>query len=455
MKIVLLGCNHAGTWAAKTLLKKKNPNDEVIIFDRNDNISFLGCGIALWVSGLVRDSKMLFYSSPEELKSLGAKVFTRHEVIDVNQQAKIVTVKDLTTGKVFDQNYDKLIVGAGSWPIVPPIPGIKANNVLIAKLYQHAQTIIEKVKDKKIKNVAVIGAGYIGVELAEAFDLHGKNVYFIEMQNRVTPNTFDEEIAAKLKQGIIENSKINLCLEEKVEQFIANEHNDLTAIKTNKDTYQVDMAIVAIGFKPTVEILKGKVDLTPQGGLIVNEHFQSSDANIYGIGDCVAQYYNPDKCLKSIMLASNAVRSGTLAALNILNNNQTKFDGIQGANAIHVFGWTLAGVGLTEEQTKLPSCAHRNIETITVEDYDKPAFMDDRQKVLFKVVYDKDTKAIIGAQIASKANHAYEIYMLSLAIQKQVKIDELGFIDTYFLPHLNNPVNFITKASLKYLGIVD
>ncbi len=455
MKIVLMGCNHAGTWAAKTLLKKKNPNDEVLIFDQNDNISFLGCGIALWVSGIVRDSKTLFYCSTEELVKLGAKVYSSHKVTNVDPKTKTLEVKDLKTGKVFNQTYDKLIVGGGSWPIVPPIPGITSKNVLISKLYQHAQEIIAQIKQASVNNIAVIGAGYIGVELAEAFAQHGKNVYFIEMQDRVTPNTFDHEFSAKIQAGIQENPKINLKLNEKVVKFIANKSGHLTSIETDKGTYEVEMAIVAIGFKPTVEILAGKVDLTPQKALIVNEYFQTSDPDIYGIGDCIAQYYNPDKCLKSIMLASNAVRSGVIAALNVLNNNQTKFDGIQGANAIHVFGWTLAGVGLTEEQAKSPSCAHRNIGAILIEDYDKPEFIAERKKVWFKVVYDKTTKEIVGAQIASQANHAYEMYMLSLAIQKKVKIDELGFIDTYFLPHLNNPINFITKVTLKYLGIID
>lgn len=454
MKIVLLGCNHAGTWAAKTLLKRKQPTDEVVIYDQNDNISFLGCGIALWVSGVVKDSQTLFYSSPQELSAMGAKVFTKHQVLAIDNQHKTLKIKDLTTGQEFEDNYDKLIVGAGSWPIVPPITGIKAKNVLISKLYQHAQEIIAKVKEPQIKNVAVIGAGYIGVELAEAFDQHGKNVYFIEMQDRVAPNTFDPEISAKLHEGIKEHSKIHLKLKEKVEEFITDDQNTLTAIKTDKATYKVDMAIVAIGFRPAIEILRGKVDLSPQGALEVDQYFRTSDPDIYGIGDCITQYFNPDKCLKPIMLASNAVRSGVVAALNILSHDQVKFEGIQGANAIHVFNWTLAGVGLTEEQAKMPNCAHRNVKSILIEDYDKPAFMEERQKVWFKVVYDADSKEIIGAQIASKANHAYEMYMLSLAIQKRVKIDELGLIDTYFLPHLNNPVNFITKATFKYLGIV-
>lgn len=454
MKIVLLGCNHAGTWAAKTLLKRKKTEDEVIIFDRNDNISFLGCGIALWVSGIVRDSSTLFYSSPQELEKMGAKVHKRHEIISIDSKNKELIVKDLEKNHTFKQSYDKLIVGAGSWPIIPPIPGIDSHNVLIAKLYQHAQEIIAKVKDSKIKNVVVIGAGYIGVELAEAFDKHGKNVTFIEMQNRVTPNTFDIEISQKLHEGIAKNSRINLRLEEKVEEFIADEKQNLTHIKTNKGLYKADMAIVAIGFRPNVKLLENHVTLSPQGCLIVNQYFQSSNEDIYGIGDCISQNFNPDKSKKAIMLASNAVRSGILAAMNILDGNKHLSPGIEGANAIHVFGWTLGGVGLTEEQAKM-SQAHTNIQSILIEDYDKPAFIDERKKVWFKVIYDGDTKEIIGAQIASQANHAYEIYMLSLALEKKVKIDELGFVDTYFLPHLNNPVNFIAKATYKYLKIID
>ncbi len=450
-----MGCNHAGTWAAKTLLRKKKPEDEVLIFDRNDNISFLGCGIALWVSGLVENPKTLFYSSLEELEKMGAKVFMRHEISAINAAQKVVEVTNLKTGEKFSQPYDKLIIGSGSWPVQPPWPGIDLEGVLVSKLYQHAQSIIAKVEDPNVRSVAVIGAGYIGVELAEAFDKHGKKVYLIEMQDAIAPHNFDREISAKLVQGVEQNTSINLRLGEKVTRFIGDEQGHIRAVETDQDTYQVDMAIVSVGFRARIEPARGQIETDPQRGIIVNEYFQTSNPDIYAIGDCVAQKYNPDACFKPVMLATNAVRSGIVAAINVMEPGKLAFSGVQGTNAIHVFGWTLASTGLTELQSQEVGCSHRNVGSIFVEDYDKPVFMPQRHKVFFKVVFDRDTREIIGAQIASQADHASVMYMLSLAIEKKVKIDELGLIDTYFLPHLNQPVNFITRASLQYLNVVD
>ncbi|XP_023210730.1 uncharacterized protein LOC111613611 [Centruroides sculpturatus] len=363
-----MGCNHAGTWAAKTLLRKKDPADEVLIFDRNDNISFLGCGIALWVAGLVENPATLFYSSLEELEKMGARVLMRHEISAINAVQKTV------------------------------------------ELYQHAQSIIAKAADPSVQAVAVIGAGYIGVELAEAFDKHGKKVYLIEMQDAIAPHNFDREISAKLVEGVEQNTNIDLRLGEKVIRFTGDEQGHIRAVETDQATYQVDMAIVSVGFRARIEPARDQIETDPQRGIIVDEFFQTSDPDIYAIGDCVAQKYNPDACFKPVMLATNAVRSGIVAALNVLK---------------------------------------------PLEDYDKPVFMPRREKVFFKVVFDRDTREIIGAQIASKADHASVMYMLSLAIEKKVKIDELGLIDTYFLPHLNQPVNFITRASLQYLDVVD
>ena len=455
MKIVLMGCNHAGTWAAKTLLKNKKANDEVVIFDKNNNTSFLGCGIALWVAGEVKDTSTLFYSSPEEMVKLGAKMHTEHEIMKVDSTKKIVYVKDLKTGKEFEETYDKLICGSGSWPIIPPFKGVDLEGILISKWYQHAQKIIEKVKDSKVKNVAVIGAGYIGVELAEAFDINGKNVIFIERSSNVVPNNFDPEIADKLHEGIKNNSKITLKMGESVEEFISDGKGHVKAVKTNKGTYDAEMVIMSIGFKASVEPLQGEIDLTKEGTIVVNEYFQTSNKDIYAIGDAVAQMYTPDCARKPVMLATNAVRSGVVAGMNILTNNSLKFGGVQGTHAINVFGWTLSGTGMTELHTKKVECSHKNVGSILVEDYDRPAFMKTREKVWFKVVYDKDTEEIIGAQIASKANHAEVMYMMSLAISKKVKISELGLIDTYFLPHLNNPINFITMATMKYLKLIE
>ena len=168
MKIIVIGCNHAGTWAAKTL-KATDPKCQVVAYDRNDNISFLACGIA--------DPEGLFYASPEGLESEGISVRMGYDVTEIDWNAKKIRGKILATGAAFEDNYDKLILAAGSWPVTPPIEGLTDPNteyglkkgIFFSKLYQQGRDIINEISKPEVKRVMVIGAGYIGVELVEAF----------------------------------------------------------------------------------------------------------------------------------------------------------------------------------------------------------------------------------------------------------------------------------------------
>ncbi|WP_029594226.1 NAD(P)/FAD-dependent oxidoreductase, partial [Enterococcus mundtii] len=146
MKVVVIGCTHAGTAAVKSILKN-NPEADVTVYERNDNVSFLSCGIALYVGGVVKDPAGLFYSNPEELASLGAKVKMEHDVTDVDTENKQVTAKDLKTGETETVSYDKLVMTTGSWPIIPPIKGIESENILLCKNYNQANEIIAKAEE--------------------------------------------------------------------------------------------------------------------------------------------------------------------------------------------------------------------------------------------------------------------------------------------------------------------
>ena len=155
MKVVVIGCTHAGT-AAILNLRKTNPDAEITVFERNDNISFLSCGIALYVGGVVKDPQGLFYCSPEKLRELNVDTRMRHEVKNVDIEGKKVRVVNLETGIEFNETFDKLIITSGSWPIIPPIEGIDLNNILLCKNYNHSNEIIERAKHSQ--KVIVVGA---------------------------------------------------------------------------------------------------------------------------------------------------------------------------------------------------------------------------------------------------------------------------------------------------------
>ncbi len=236
MKIIVVGCTHTGVAAIKEILKS-DLDAEINVYEINDNISFLSCGIALCVGQTVSDINNLFYSSPEEMRREGVNMFMRHKVIDVDVKNKKIKAINLETNEEVIDTYDKLVISTGSWPIIPPFKGIKLDNIHLSKNFKHAESIISS--SERAKKVAIIGAGYIGVELAEAFRSLNKDVVLIDLEKEIMGKYFDEKITNLVKQELIKNN-IELKLGEKVIEFIG-ENGKVTKIVTDKSEISADM----------------------------------------------------------------------------------------------------------------------------------------------------------------------------------------------------------------------
>ena len=443
MKVVVIGCTHAGTAAIKNL-RALNPDAEVTVFERNDNISFLSCGIALYVGGVVSDPKGLFYSSPEELKSLGVNTKMKHNVKNVDIKGKKLTVENLETGEVFDETFDKLIITSGSWPIIPRnIEGIDLENVLLCKNYNHANEIIER--SKSVKRVVVVGAGYIGVELVEAFRNNGKEVILVDAEDRILSKYFDKEFTDVAEESFREKG-IVLATGEKVVK-IEGANGKVSKIVTNKNEYETDMVIMCIGFVPNTALFKGQLEMLPNGAIKVDEYMRTSDKDVMAAGDCCSVFYNPLNMERYIPLATNAVRMGTLAGLNLVEN-KAKSLGTQGTSGIKIYENNMAATGITEA---LARSLDLEIQTVIVTDNYRPEFMPTYEKVTLKVVFDKYTRIVLGAQLNSKVDLTQSINTLSVCIQNHMTIDDLAFVDFFFQPHYNKPWNFINLAGLAAL----
>ncbi|AGM24858.1 FAD-dependent oxidoreductase [Spiroplasma chrysopicola] len=447
MKIIVVGANHAGTTAIRTL-RRLDPSAEIVTYDRNNNISFLGCGIALWVSGELNDPQGLFYASPEILANEGIKVNMEHEVIGVDNKNQKIRVKNLQTNEEFEDSYDKLVLAIGSWPIIPPIEGIKQEGVHIVKWYQHGEIVKNANDNDDIKNVVVCGAGYIGIELVDAFYQKGKNVTLVDISDRIMPRYYDKPFTDCV-EGAMQRDGVIFRGGETVVKFEGKD-NVVSHVVTDKGSYPADLVIWAVGFRPATKMLENVVDLNKNGAIMVDQYMQTSDPNIFAVGDCVEVYDNAKKTSAYIALATNAVRTGVVAAVNIIKPAGLASPGFQGSNAINVFGWCLASTGVTETVAKDLGLDY---DQITFSDNDRPEFMSSYKNVIIKIVWDKKTRKIIGAQVGSENNHTEVMYMFSLAIMKGVTIDELPLIDIFFLPHFNKPYNFITLAGLEVLGL--
>jgi len=440
-RIVVIGANHAGTAAINTILDNYK-DKEVTIFDSNNNISFLGCGMALWIGNQITSPDGLFYCSKEIFEQKGAKVYLETIVYHVDFEKKVVfaTGKD---GQSYQQPYDKLIIASGSLPISPSIEGTDLANVQFVKLYQNAKEVIDKLHESMIRNVVVVGAGYIGVELAEAFNRIGKKVTLIDNMSTCLSGYYDREFTDIMSKNL-ESHGIKLAYEETVTSLKGN--GKVEKVVTDKNEYAADMVVLGIGFKPNSQLGKDSLKLFKNGAYLVDRHQQTSIPDVYAIGDCATVFDNSIQATNYIALATNAVRSGIVAAHNACGTPLESI-GVQGSNGICIWNLKMVSTGISLEKAKKLGY---DAAAADYEDTQKPAFIQhDNYKVKIRIVYDKKTRIVLGAQMCSEYDISMAIHMFSLAIQEQVTIDRLKLTDIFFLPHFNKPYNYFTMAALQ------
>lgn len=442
MKVIVIGCTHAGT-AAVTNIKEKYPESEVVVYEKNDNLSFLSCGIALNIGKVVDTTEKLFYSSPENLQSIGIKTNMKHEVLDIDFNNKKISVKNLLTCEVFEDTYDKLVLTLGSWPIVPNFEGGKLDNIVLCKNYDHAKDIIKR--SENAKNVVVIGAGYIGVELAEAFEMQGKNTILIDAEERIMAKYLDKEFT-DIAETEFKNKGVKLILGQKVQKFEGS--NKVYKVKTDQDEFEADLVVLCIGFAPNTKLVQGKLDTLPNGAIIIDEYMRTSAKDVFAAGDCCVVKFNPAKDTRYIPLATNAVRMGTLIGKNLVNPT-LKYMGTQGTSGIKIYDQCIASTGLTEEVAK--NTSDFDVDSVIVRDNYRPEFMPTFEEATLKLIFDKNSRKILGGQIISKADLTQYMNTLSVVIQNEMTIEELAMTDFFFQPHFNKPWSLLNLASLKAL----
>jgi NADPH-dependent 2,4-dienoyl-CoA reductase/sulfur reductase-like enzyme len=439
-KIVLIGANHAGTAAANTILDNY-PGNQLTIFDGNSNISYLGCGTALWIGRQIETPEGLFYSSRDTLASKKATVYMETEVRRIDFAAKQVYAVD-KGGKEISEAYDKLILATGSLPIIPKIKGLDLPNVAYVKLFQDGQRINKLLDDGNIKTVAVVGAGYIGVEIAEAVHRRGKEALLFEAADTCLSTYYDDWFSLDMDKVLGDNG-IRLHYSEMVREIKGTQK--VEAIVTDKGEYPVDMVIMAIGFRPNTALAGNELELFPNGAYKVNLKQETSKPGVYAIGDCATVYSNALESSAYIALATNAVRSGVVAGHNVCGT-PLESTGVQGSNGICIFGYKMVSTGLNLKAAEKAGFSPLYTQ---FEDTQKPAFIkEDNHKVKIRIVYDKNTRRILGAQMASYQDISMGIHLFSLAIEEKLSIDKLKLLDIFFLPHFNQPYNYITMAAL-------
>ncbi len=449
----IVGCTHAGTFAASQLLAA-HPDWTVHVFERNDSLSFLSCGIALWVGDHVSDPKRMFYSSPEALSKLGARMHMRTDVLEVNVADKTLRARDLESGEVSNYTFDKLFVTTGSKPVEPPIKGLKecleGGQVVFAKNWGHGLEI--KNRAKTAKEVAVIGAGYIGSELAEQFSEIGVHATLIDGLPRVLAKNFDEPICGEVAKAF-EDHGVTLAMDQFVQEFRPDADGAGVTVVTTKGECHVEFAILGAGFLPRTDLFAGQLKMLKNGAIETDEYMRAYLAghdeptnDVLVAGDAACIRYNPTGTYDYIPLATNAVRQAIVAAANVEGPVIASM-GTQATSAVQLFDLSLAATGLT-----LGGAEARGLKlraTTLVQDY-RPDFMLTTTPVTATLVWDPETRLVKGAQFLSRQPDVGQAAnAVSIAIQAGFTIDQLAGVDLLFQPNFSQPVNYIGALAMQ------
>lgn len=443
MKVIVVGSSHGGYEAVRGILREA-PDTEIQWYEKGDFVSFLSCGMQLYLEGVVKNVNDVRYETPEHARANGVSVFVHQEVTQLDPAKHEVTVHDLTHDTTRTEKYDKIVLSVGAVPATLPVPGSDLANVYAMRGRDWAMKLKAKTVDPTVQNVAVIGAGYIGVEAAEVFAKAGKHVTLIDIIPRALGLYLDQEFTDILTDTMKAHD-IYPATGQSVSQFTGKD-GKVTGVQTDQGDYPADLVVVTAGIRPATEWLKNTLTLDQKGLITVDDHQQTSAPDVYAVGDATLVPYAPTDGQLRIALATVARRQGRIAAKNILGE-PTKMPAVSGASALSVFDYHFASVGV---KAGTADALGVTAKSTFVTDTAQPAFVPveaGNTPVYFKLTYAPDSKRILGAQIMSKRDVTANINAISLAIQGKMTLDDLAYADFFFQPGFDRPWNIMNVAA--------
>lgn len=443
MKIIIIG-GVAGGASAATRLRRMNETNEIIMFERSDYISFANCGLPYHIGETIKDRNNLLVQTVKGMKDrFGIDVRVKTEVLKINPKEKTVLAKNLVTGEKYEESYDKLLLSPGAEAFIPPIPGVHSKNIYSLRNMSDMDKIKSKV-DKKVKRAVVIGAGFIGLEIAENLVERDIEVTIIEKSNQVLAPV-DFEIASEVHQHIKE-FKTELFLNDGAKEFI--EMGDKTKVKLESGIEIIaDIIIMAIGVRPENKLaLEAGLEIGKTGGIKVNEYLQTSDEDIYAVGDAieVKHYINGAESL--IPLAWPANRQGRIVADTILGIRQKPYTGSLGTSILKAFDLTVSATGLNEKTLKRLGIPYM---VTTVNRNDHASYYPGATPLTLKLIFNKEGD-ILGAQAIGYKGVDKRIDIIATAIKGNLKVWDLQEVEVAYAPPYNSakdPVNIAGYAA--------
>lgn len=438
-RLIVIGGVAAGMSAASKA-RRLDPDLDIVVFERGEYVSYGACGLPYYIGGLTESKERLIARTPREFEKMGIKVFTSHEVIDVNFEEKTVKARNVKNNGILTKSYDSLVIATGAEPIIVPFPGVDLENVLTLSTIPDADKIKEIASNDDIKDVVLIGGGYINLELIDAMTLLGKNVRIIERMDTLL-NKFDNEFGEMVKKES-EKHGVSVHTGESLEEIIGN--NKVEKIKTDKGEYPADLVIMALGIRPNTGFIKDSgIEMLKNGAIVVDKKGRTSIPDVYSAGDCATIYHKIKKENVYIPLGTNANKQGKIVG-SVIGGEDINFSGILGTAVLKLLDMTFGMTGLTEKEAKNLSIDYG---TITVDAPNHAGTYPGMKKITIKLVYENNTHKILGAQLAGEDGVAKRVDVLALAIDRGMTAKELGMVDFSYSPPYATPWDAVAIAA--------
>ncbi|EMF0038666.1 FAD-dependent oxidoreductase [Enterococcus hirae] len=449
-KVIIVGASHGGHQSILELLSRYGENVDITLFEAGDYVSFMSCGMELYLEDQVTDVNDVRNFRPENFPQPNVHILNNHEVKAIHADQKTVTVTSILDKSTKEYEYDKLILSSGVKPNSLPVPGTDLENVYLMRGYDWATRIKDKLTDPAIKNVAVIGAGYIGIEAAEAFQKAGKEVTLLDVIDRPLGTYLDPEMTDILTEHLKEKG-IKVVTGAKITAFTGEQQ--VAAIQTADEEIATDLVIQAAGVKANTEWLKGVVDLDDRGWIVTDEYLQTNLPDVYAVGDAILAYSIPARSKMPIALATVARREARYVVKHLFEDTPSQpFGGVVGSSALSVFDYHFAASGLNSFTAEKAGVA---IRTAYYEDTIRPKYVPEEYgntKVSIQLFFDPMTHQVLGGAVLSTYDVTAQGNVLALAIQQKLTIEDLAEADFFFQPGFDRQWNMINLAAQQALG---
>ena len=438
MKVVIIG-GVAGGATAAARIRRLDEQAEIVVFERSGFVSYANCGLPYYIGGVIEDPDALTLQTPESFFSrFRVTMKVRHEVTAIHPERKAVSVKNLETGELFEESYDKLLLSPGAKPTQPRLPGLGSEKIFTLRTVEDTFRIKEYIRAKQPKSAVLAGGGFISLELAENLRELGMDVTIVQRPKQLM-NPFDADMAAFI-HGEMRKHGVRLALGHTVEGF-EEKDSGVDVLLKDEAPLHADMVVLAIGVSPDTGLAKDAgLELGIKGSILVNDRMETSVPDIYAVGDAVQVKHFVTGQDALIALAGPANKQGRIAADNICGGD-SRYSGSQGSSVVKVFDLTAAATGVNETNA---GKAGLSVDSVVLSPMSHAGYYPGGKVMTMKVVFEKETYRLLGAQIVGYEGVDKRIDVLATAIRAGLKATQLKELELAYAPPYSSakdPVN--------------